>query len=291
MSKVSITPGAARVILPSDLSPFPKNPSLPFMKKLLLPLALTLAAWLPLAVAQTPAPAPVAAASASQKVDASAAIPKTGNARFFELHEKFLARAKSGPIGVLFLGDSITEGWGKAPHVWDYYYGKLDPANFGIGGDQTQHVIWRIENGELDGIHPKVVVLMIGTNNSAGNTGPEIAAADKKIIELIRAKIPETKVLLLAIFPRDARRNPEGLITEAATDDAAKRMAAIDRANTLLAKLDDGVNIRFLDIGEKFLGRDGKIPWTIMPDQLHPTAAGYQLWAEATQPLLTEMLK
>jgi len=257
--------------------------SLP-MKKLLLPLALALAAWLPLAVAQTPAPA-------SQRVDASAAIPKTGNARFFELHEKFLARAKSGPIGVLFLGDSITEGWGKAPQVWDYYYGKMDPANFGIGGDQTQHVIWRIENGELDGIHPKVVVLMIGTNNSAGNTAEEIAAANKKIIDLIRTKIPETKVLLLAIFPRDARRNPEGLITEAAIADAGKRMAVIDRANTLLAKLDDGVNVRFLDIGDKFLGRDGKIPWTIMPDQLHPTAAGYQLWAEAMQPLLKQMLK
>jgi lysophospholipase L1-like esterase len=259
------------------------------MKKLLLTLAL--AACLPLAVAQTPAPAPAATALVPQKVDASAATPKTGNARFFELHDKFLTRAKSGPIGVLFLGDSITEGWGKAPHIWDYYYGKLQPANFGIGGDQTQHVIWRIENGELDGIHPKVVVLMIGTNNSDGNTGEEIAAADKKIIEMIRAKIPETKVLLLAIFPRDARRNPEGLITDAAIANAAKRMAAIDRANALLAKFDDGVNVRFLDIGEIFLGRDGKIPWTIMPDQLHPTAAGYQLWAEAMQPLLTEMLK
>jgi len=192
---------------------------------------------------------------------------------------------------VLFLGDSITEGWGKAPHVWEHYYGKMEPANFGIGGDQTQHVIWRIENGELDGLHPKVVVLMLGTNNAATHTGEEIAAADQKIIAMIRAKIPETKVLLLAIFPRDARRNPEGLITDAAIADAAKRMAAIDRANALLAKLDDGANIRFLDIGEKFLGRDGKIPWTIMPDQLHPTAAGYQLWAEAMQPLLTEMMK
>jgi lysophospholipase L1-like esterase len=260
------------------------------MKKQLLVLAV--AAWLSLAVAQTPAPAPaVVAAPLPQKVDASAPIPKTGNARFFELHEKFLARAKAGSIGVLFLGDSITEGWGKAPHVWEHYYGKLEPANFGIGGDQTQHVIWRIENGELDGIHPKVVVLMLGTNNSADHTGEEIAAADRKIIEMIRAKIPETKVLLLAIFPRDARRNPEGLITDAAIADAAKRMAAIDRANALLAKLDDGVNVRFLDIGEKFLGRDGKIPWTIMPDQLHPTAAGYQLWAEAMQPLLTAMMK
>jgi hypothetical protein len=119
-----------------------------------------------------------------------------------------LERAKAGPIGVLFLGDSITEGWAKAPHVWERYYAKLQPANFGIGGDRTEHVIWRIENGELDGIHPKVVVLMIGTNNSADYSGEEIAAANQKIIGLIHAKIPDAKVLLLAIFPRDARRNP-----------------------------------------------------------------------------------
>jgi lysophospholipase L1-like esterase len=258
------------------------------MKKIVSTLLLLLAALVAPAPAQTPAPA----APAPQKVDASAPIEKIDpSGKFQKMHASFLERAKSGPIGVLFLGDSITEGWVKAPHVWERYYGKLDPANFGIGGDQTQHVIWRIENGELDGIHPKVVVLMIGTNNSSGHTADEIFAADKKIVELIRAKIPETKVLLLAIFPRDARRNPEGLITDAAIADAGKRMAAIDRANALLAKLDDGVNVRFLDIGASFLGRDGKIPWQIMPDQLHPTAAGYQLWAEAMQPLLTEMMK
>lgn len=250
-----------------------------------------------LAVAQTTAPAPTSvspapvAPAAPAVVDASAAIPKTGNARFFELHEKFLARTKSGPIGVLFMGDSITEGWGKAPHVWEKYFAKYQPANFGIGGDQTQHVIWRIENGELDGISPKVMVLMIGTNNSGQHTGDQIAEAVKKIIDLSRAKIPGLKVLLIAILPRDARRNNDGLITEAAIADAAKRVAANDRANTLLAKLDDGVNVRFLNTNAVFLGRDGRIPWTIMPDQLHPTAAGYQLWAEAMQPLLTEMMK
>jgi lysophospholipase L1-like esterase len=240
---------------------------------------------------QTPAGQQAGTVPAPAIVDASAPIPKTGNARFFELHEKFLARAKSGPIGVLFLGDSITEGWGKAPHIWDYYFGKYQPANFGIGGDQTQHVIWRIENGELDGIHPKAVVLMIGTNNSASHTGEQIADAIKKIVELIRAKIPGTKVLLLAILPRDARRNNDGLVTDAAIADAAKRVAANDRANTLIAKLDDGVNVRFLNTNAIFLGKDGRIPWTIMPDQLHPTPAGYQLWAEAIEKPLAELMK
>jgi lysophospholipase L1-like esterase len=230
------------------------------------------------------------------KVDASAAIVKadaTGapNAAFIKSHESFLARGKSGPIGVLFIGDSITAGWTKAPHVWEHYYSKWQPANFGIGGDQTQHVIWRIENGELDGIKPKVVVLMLGTNNSGAHTAAEIIAADKKIIQMIRAKIPDTKVLLLGIFPRGPRKNPQGMITDSVAAEATKRMEVIRAANAELAKLDDGKNVRYLDITAKFLGDDGKIPSIIMPDQLHPNAAGYQLWAEAMQPLLTEMMK
>jgi lysophospholipase L1-like esterase len=236
-------------------------------------------------------PAPAVMPPPAPPVDASAAIPKTGSTRFFQLHDSFLARGKSGPIGVLFLGDSITEGWTKAPHIWDYYFGKYQPANFGIGGDQTQHVVWRITNGELDGISPKVVVLMLGTNNSAAHTGEQIAAADKKIVELIRAKLPETKVLLLAIFPRGPRKNRDGVVTDAVLADTTKRMAAITAANAELTKLDDGKNVRFLDINARFLGNDGTIPNIIMPDQLHPNAAGYQLWAEAMKPLLDEMMK
>ena len=245
--------------------------------------ALLFAIGVTCATAQTPA---------APTVDASAAIEKKDNdGRFRRAHESFLARGKSGPIGVLFLGDSITAGWTKAPHIWEHYYGKFQPANFGIGGDQTQHVIWRIENGELDGISPKVVVLMLGTNNTGQHTAAEIVAADKKIIQMIRAKVPQAKVLLLAIFPRGPRKNQQGVVTEAVAADAKKRMDIITEANTELAKLDDGKNVRFLDINARFLGEDGKIPSSIMPDQLHPNAAGYQLWADAMQPLLTELMR
>jgi len=253
------------------------------MNKLLRYLLPALVGFVSLATAQTPAPT----VATHAPVDASAPIPKAGNERFFERHESFLARGKAGPIGVLFLGDSITEGWKTAPHIWEHYYGKYEPANFGIGGDQTQHVIWRIENGELDGIHPKVVVLMLGTNNTASHTAGQIAAADRKIVELIRTKLPEAKVLLLAIFPRGPRQKKDGVFT----DDGVTRMAVINAVNPELAKLDDGNMIRFLNLNARFLGNDGTIPDIIMPDQLHPNAAGYQLWAEAMQPLLEEMMR
>lgn len=226
------------------------------------------------------------------KADASAPIEKVdATGRFRKMHESFLERAKAGPIDLLFLGDSITAGWTRAPHIWEHYYGKWKPANFGIGGDRTQHVIWRIANGELDGISPKAVVLMLGTNNSADNTAAEIAAADKKIVELIRAKIPDAKVLVLAVFPRGARKDKEGKIAETAVAEAAKRMEVINGINAELAKLDNGSTVRFLDINAVFLGQDGKIPFSIMPDQLHPNSAGYELWATAMQPLLTQLMK
>jgi lysophospholipase L1-like esterase len=216
--------------------------------------------------------------------DASAAVPKNTDT-FRKLHESFLARKSQGPIGLLFLGDSITARWRTVPGLWQQDYGKYDPANFGISGDTTQNVIWRIENGELDGIHPKVVVLMLGTNNTKSNTGEEIAAADAKIFRLIQEKVPGVKVLLLAIFPRGPRTADKN-----AEEDAKARMAVIRAANDELLKLDNGKTVRFLDIGSHFLDANGSIPDDVMADHLHPTTKGLKIWAEAMNPTLLPML-
>jgi len=240
------------------------------------------------AAAEPTALVPAASKAPAQLVveDASTPIAKKDRGRFMQRHQSFVERAKAGSIDLLFLGDSITEGWEKAPNVWAGYYGKYKSAGFGINGDMTQHVLWRITNGELDGISPKVLVLMIGTNNSAANTAEQIVAADRKILEIIRAKLPSTKVILLALLPRGPRKNPRGTV-----EDHVKRMEVIRAVNAELAKLDDGKNVRFLDLGPKFLDADGKIPSALMPDQLHPGPAGYTVWAEAMQPLLNELMR
>ena len=209
--------------------------------------------------------------------------PNTG---FVANHNNFMKR-KEKPIDVLFLGDSITAGWGgKTPtggaKVWEEHYSKMNPANFGIGGDRTQHVLWRIQEGELDGIKPKVVVLMIGTNNS-GASAEEITKGVKAIITQIHTKLPDSKLLLLGIFPRGERGTGK-LIP--ATDNK------LQAVNSELAKLDDGKQTRYLEIRKPFLSADGgSIPLDVMPDALHPNEKGYQIWAESMQPLLDEMMK
>ena len=190
--------------------------------------------------------APSATQPAMQPADVPA--PKLGrdgqlDAHFKKMHESFLLRRTQGPIGVLFLGDSITEGWsGRGKRVWDQYYADLDAANFGIGGDRTQHVLWRIDNGELDGISPKVVVLMIGTNN-IGYPAEDILKADELIVQRIHEKLPDAKLLLLGIFPRGA--DPKDPST-------AEMRDKIKTVNQGLATLDDGNKTCFLDIGGKF---------------------------------------
>jgi len=231
-----------------------------------------------------PALAPLGVAVPEPRQPADVAAPKlagdgTINPGFLAMHEKYIERGKAGPIGVLFIGDSITAGWQIPTGLWKNNFGQFNPANFGIPGDGTQHVLWRIENGELDGIAPKVVVVLIGTNNM-GYPADDIVKADTKIVATIHEKLPDTKVLLLGIFPRGADITKVG-----PTRDKIKAI------NLELAKLDDGDKTRFLDIGDKFLDADGNLPADTMPDGLHPNAKGYQIWADAMLPLLTKMMQ
>ena len=209
------------------------------------------------------------------------------DANWMKRHDGFVAEAKRGGIDVLFLGDSITDFWrsrGKA--TWDREYAPRHAANFGISADRTQHVLWRLEHGEIDGLAPKVVVLLIGTNNTGVETNGaprnsvnETIQGLKVVVSTLRTKLPRTKILLLGIFPRaDPKGPPAG-----APD--------IKVINAALEKLDDGQAIRFLDFGAKFLGVDGKVSKDLFPDLLHPNASGYEIWADAIRAPLAEMLK
>jgi len=215
------------------------------------------------------------------KYDAKTGEPNKG---FLAAHEKFVATAKEGKAQLLFLGDSITAGWaGRGKDVWEKSFSQWQPANFGIGGDRTQHVLWRIQNGELDGLKPKAAVLMIGTNNVGNDSAEAIAQGVTKIVETIRAKTPDTKILLLAVFPRGEKAS-----TPEKPNAGRDKLAQV---NGILAKLADNQHIFFLDIGAKFLQPDGSISKDIMPDFLHPSPAGYQIWADAITPKLTELMK
>jgi lysophospholipase L1-like esterase len=221
-----------------------------------------------------------AAKPAPQSPDIAA--PKFGrdgkeDANFIKRHESFVATAKAGGVDLVFLGDSITAGWGGQKAIWDSAFGKHKPANFGIGGDRTQHVLWRIQNGELEGISPKAAVLMIGTNNSGSDSAEAIAKGITAIVQYLREKSPKTKVLLLAVFPRGPMPNP--------TREKLKQV------NDTIAKLDDGKSVFYLDIGAKFLEADGALTKEVMPDFLHLSAKGYQIWADAIGPKLAELMK
>lgn len=205
-------------------------------------------------------------------------------------HEAMSARIQQGvdrgDIGMLFIGDSITHGWeGEGKDVWKEYYEKRGAVNLGIGGDRTQHVLWRLDYYDLEGLRkpasgsaPKAAVLMIGTNNSNGkdNTAEEIADGIKAIVAKLRADLPETKVLILAIFPRGEKPNPQ-------REKNAK-------ASELASKVADGKMVHYLDIGPKFLGGDGTLSKEIMPDQLHLSPKGYAIWAEAIEPKVKELM-
>lgn len=214
---------------------------------------------------------------------ANAAIIPSLAPFFQNKHQANLEVAKQGDSDVLFMGDSITDFWrntegmmaGKP--VLDKYFGNLKIANFGIAGDTTQGVLYRLKHGEGQDFSPKAVMLMIGTNNTGRNTAAEIAEGIGAIVLELQKDFPKAKILLLGIFPRGPANDPA--------------RTTIGEINNSIARLHDGDRVHYLDIGTKFLEADGNIAREVMSDALHPTAKGYEIWAEAVKEPLENLLK
>lgn len=220
-------------------------------------------------------------ASKAPPVLATAAVARDHPA-VMQRHKSFVATAAKGEAKLVFLGDSITQGWESVGDIWKAKWTPYQAANFGIGGDRTEHVLWRVRNGNFDGIRPKLVVLMIGTNNTRnhGSIAPEhgnvvyrsppehTAAGVKAILDELGRKSPDAKVLLLAIFPRG--KGP---------DDPLRLKN--EETNKLLEPMADGRRVFFLNINRKFLDAEGRLSNGIAPDFLHLSRKGYQIWADA----------
>ncbi|QXD25561.1 GDSL family lipase [Opitutia bacterium ISCC 51] len=199
---------------------------------------------------------------------------------WMERHGKILVKIQKNPVDLVFLGDSITHGFdnpktGNA--VWKRDFAQWNPVNMGFGGDKTEHVLWRIDHGALDGIAPKVAVVMIGTNNWSANKPAEIAEGVIAVCDAIHNKLPQTKILLLAVFPRN---NP-----------GEEKRAIVDNTNAVLENHKFPEWVTYLDIGPAFLDEKGILSRDIMPDLLHPNAHGYDLWSEAMLPTLSGLME
>jgi len=207
-------------------------------------------------------------------------------------HESFNEVSKQGEAQLVFLGDSITAGWnGKGKEAWVKYWAPMKAANFGIGGDRTEHILWRLQNGNYDGLSPKLTVLMIGTNNTGHEGRPmkehggveykssaeETAEGVKAIVDLLKKKQPQMKILLLAIFPRGA-------------DSKDAKRQKNEAANQIIAKLADDKTVFFMDINDQLLEEDGTLSKEIMPDLLHPNARGYEIWSKAIEPKVKALM-
>jgi beta-glucosidase len=218
---------------------------------------------------------------AAKKLDVATTPASRTDTWWQDRHNSMNARVKQGNVDLIFVGDSITHGWeGSGADVWKKYYGARNAVNLGIGGDQTSHVLWRLDHGNIDGISPKLAVVMIGTNN-AGQQPPQspeqTARGVEAVVRRLQKKLPQTKILLLAIFPRGADNN----------DTIRKTNTA---ANAIIAKLANGQTVFYLDIGPQFLAADGTLSKTIMPDLLHPNAQGYEIWAKAIEPTVAKLM-
>jgi lysophospholipase L1-like esterase len=202
-------------------------------------------------------------------------------------HDAFVETAKTGDFDILFYGDSITDLWNVeadpqgnpgGKRVLDKYFGDVKVANFGVSGDTTQGILWGLQNGEGQGHKPRTVMLMIGTNNTGGASGPEIAEGVGAVILELRKDFPDAKILLLAIFPRGA----------GPTD--ANRLK-VEEANRIIARLDDQQHVFFMNINSRFLDEKGGLIGFRPADNLHPVEQGYEIWASAVAPTLKSWVK
>jgi N-acetylglucosamine-6-sulfatase len=209
----------------------------------------------------------------------SATIPTTrgDEAWWRERQQTVDQRARQGEVDLLFLGDSITQGWEEEGHaVWQEYYARRRPLNLGFSGDRTEHLLWRLDHTALDSIQPRVTVLMIGTNNTghAMQDAAEVAAGVERILERIEQRLPRTQVVLLGLFPRGTEPFDPMRLNNLAINDRLRRLGAT-RAR-----------VHYLDLSDAFLEPDGHISPQVMPDALHLSADGYRRWAEALEPTL-----
>ena len=208
----------------------------------------------------------------------TALVPAPRDEAWLKRHEDFVTVANGGGIDVLFLGDSLTDWW-RDPAIgrpaWDRYFAGWNAANFGISGDRTQHVLWRLRHGEADGYAPKAVVLLIGTNNTGlendgrtpRNTAMEAVEGILAVLTELLGRFQDAKILLFALFPRGER-------------DALNRKQVVEINHALSNSICDP-RVNYVDIGDEFLASDGSIPEELMPDKLHLSAKGYQIWADA----------
>jgi lysophospholipase L1-like esterase len=204
-------------------------------------------------------------------------------------HAQLLEKAKQGRVDLYFEGDSIVRRWGATDYPqllenWKANFFGWNAGDFGWGADRVENILWRLENGELEGVHPKVIVLLAGTNNVGNRVAPDVDRAVENITSGLRAvvrsmqsKAPEAVIVLTAIFPRN---------------DNPAVMPEIDRINQNLAGMADGRKVRYLNVNDKLAGPDGTLFEGMMnaSDKLHPTLNGYQVWADGLKPLLTELL-
>lgn len=200
-------------------------------------------------------------------------------------HAQLVEKARKGGIDVYFVGDSITRRWGATDYPdflahWSRSFFGWNAANFGWGADRIQNILWRLENGELEGVHPKVIVIQAGTNNLGRQSPDDATVGDltrglEALVNLCRAKAPQATIILTGLFPRD---------------DVPGLMPSIRRINTRLAQLADGRRVRWLDVNDRLAGPDGRLLDGMMADGLHPSLKGYQVWAEGLKPLFTELL-